>query len=850
MRSEQRLFQAWREHRLLNATNHVLFELDYGGRWTFLNRAWTKLSGFDSVETLGSHFCDAFHTDDQATAQAILQQAQDGAAAQAIMRLQTPDVVARWVSVELGPAPAMNGSSAGLAGALSDASTLRALEEQVRGRLVAQQEARERRLWFALRVAQEFASGKPHEELYEWFVSSLNNAFHYQITRLYDYDAAAEAAVLVASSEREQRMPSGVLPARAVDDEIVTMAIRQGRTVIVDDLDAKDPPGDGVCHMAMPLRLADELLGIMVVSGTQDEVLDDETVASLGGIAGVLSAAMDNASLRQKMAERKAELENLQRLMRRESWLRTPESMSSSIRGYRFDRGRMDAIEAEEGAEILPLAPDGEKATRTTPLEVRGQSFGILGVEDDPENPLTPDDLALLEAVSTQVSEAMENARLLEQTQKRAVELETVSRVSTATSTILEKDKLLRGVVELTKRSFNLYHAHIYLLDAERGELILAAGSGEAGQQMVEDGWHIDLDEPRSIVAQAARSRKGIIVNDVRKETGFLPNPLLPHTRAELAVPMISGNRLLGVLDVQSDRLNAFTDDDARIQAALAGQVSTALQNATLYQEQLETAEKLREFDRLKSEFLASMSHELRTPLNSVIGFADVLLEGIDGELNERMREDVQLIRNSGQHLRELIGDILDMSKIEAGMMDLRYETVEIEGLRHEIEGFARTQLMAYDKTLDFRMRVASDVTAVEADLTRFKQVLYNLISNAIKFTSDGSVTLSMIVDENDLVVQVEDTGIGITEQDIPIIFEQFRQVDGSLTRSAGGTGLGLPISKSLVELHGGRIWVESVVGEGTSFYFTIPLERQYPRRKHGTQASVAPPRENGSDSG
>src|SRR5690606_29204400 len=133
---------------------------------------------------------------------------------------------------------------------------------------------------------------------------------------------------------------------------------------------------------------------------------------------------------------------------------------------------------------------------------------------------------------------------------------------------------------------------------------------------------------------------------------------------------------------------NYFTPDDVRIQSALAGQVATALQNATLYQEQLETTEKLREFDRLKSEFLASMSHELRTPLNSIIGFADVLLEGIDGELSERMQEDVQLIRNNGQHLRELIGDILDMSKIEAGMMDLRYETIDIAALRQEIEGF------------------------------------------------------------------------------------------------------------------------------------------------------------------
>jgi signal transduction histidine kinase len=296
---------------------------------------------------------------------------------------------------------------------------------------------------------------------------------------------------------------------------------------------------------------------------------------------------------------------------------------------------------------------------------------------------------------------------------------------------------------------------------------------------------------------------------------------------------MIASNRLLGVLDVQSDRANYFDAEDVRIQSALANQVAIALQNAMLYQEQFETAEKLREVDRLKSEFLASMSHELRTPLNSIIGFADVLLEGIDGNLTPRMEEDVALIRNSGQHLRELIGDILDMSKIEAGMMDLRYEDVRLTAMARDIKAFARTQMLTYDKELDFDLQLDPEVDTVQLDRTRFKQILYNLISNAIKFTSEGRVTVSMRMEDDRLRVEVADTGIGIEEENIPIIFEQFRQVDGSLTRAAGGTGLGLPISKSLVELHGGRIWVDSDVGKGTTFTFAIPREKPRPRRRH-----------------
>jgi signal transduction histidine kinase len=298
---------------------------------------------------------------------------------------------------------------------------------------------------------------------------------------------------------------------------------------------------------------------------------------------------------------------------------------------------------------------------------------------------------------------------------------------------------------------------------------------------------------------------------------------------------MIVGNRLVGVLDVQADRPFAFNKEDAQIQGALANQIASALQNATLYQEQLATAEQLREFDRLKSEFLASMSHELRTPLNSIIGFADVLLEGIDGELNERMEEDVRLIRSSGEHLRNLIGDILDMSKIEAGMMDLRCELVDVAAMAAEIHAFARTQMMAYDKELAFELEIGRDVQAIYADRTRFKQVLFNLLSNAIKFTNEGRVSLRIRRKGDEVQVAVEDSGIGIDEQNLAIVFEQFRQVDGSLTRTAGGTGLGLPISKSLVEMHGGKIWVKSVVGSGTTFYFTLPAEPQTPARRPGT---------------
>jgi signal transduction histidine kinase len=375
----------------------------------------------------------------------------------------------------------------------------------------------------------------------------------------------------------------------------------------------------------------------------------------------------------------------------------------------------------------------------------------------------------------------------------------------------------------LTKVSFDLYHAHIFLLSEDEQELLLVAGADDVGRLMQEENTRIGLYD-RSVIAKAARTRQPVIVADAAEDGEFVAELLLPNTRSELAVPMIVGNKLLGVLDVQSDQPRRFTDEDVLINRTLASQVAVALQNAYLYDEQVQVAERLREVDRLKTEFLASMSHELRTPLNSIIGFADVLLEGVDGELNELMQEDVKLIRDSGEHLRTLIDDILDMSKIEAGKMELRYERIDMYQMAHDIISTATP--LAKEKGLRLNLFIRTDDLVVEADRTRLRQILWNLVGNGIKFTKQGQVSLTIQEREGNLLVEVLDTGIGIRAEDVDIVFEQFRQVDGKLNREAGGTGLGMPISKNLVELHGGRIWLESRLGEGSTFYFTIPLQR------------------------
>lgn len=253
----------------------------------------------------------------------------------------------------------------------------------------------------------------------------------------------------------------------------------------------------------------------------------------------------------------------------------------------------------------------------------------------------------------------------------------------------------------------------------------------------------------------------------------------------------------------------------------LAAQLAVATQNAYYFAEQLRTAEQLREVDRLKTDFLARMSHELRTPLNSIIGFADVLLMGLDGELTERMEEDLSLIRKSGDHLREIINDILDMSKIEAGRLELIIEPFDIERATSDVIAMAAS--LAEQKGLSLRMDIPDDIGPLVADRTRVRQVLWNLIGNAIKFTDRGEIAVHARRENGDVLFTVVDTGIGIAAEHLPHIFDQFSQIDPGRRGSISGTGLGLSITKSLVELHGGHIWAESQPGQGSTFCFVIP---------------------------
>jgi signal transduction histidine kinase/putative methionine-R-sulfoxide reductase with GAF domain len=661
----------------------------------------------------------------------------------------------------------------------------------------------------------------------------------------------------------------------------------------------------------------------------------------------------------------------------------------------------------------------------------------------DMDTPPAPLNLRQVEALKARIAEL--EAKLAQQppaglqTEERTRDLELASEVGRAIS---EKSSDIYGLIshaaELIRQRLNLSSAQIHLTDPAGRTLRLRAGTGGPGEEMLPRGDQLTL-AAGSLSGRAASEKRALIVTDTKDSSSFLPDPLLPNTRSAMAIPLLAGGKLLGVLDMQSEKPGALNEANLPTFEALAGQLAVALENAALFTEAQEAhseveaqvrrltqrgwqdfmdgiergqkigfaldqgkvvslragaldllpadsalsvpinvaganvgtiqitdepdriwtptefeilsaaaarlaqhieglrllaqtehyrdqaedaarrltregwdaiqtsgtvapgyvydlnqvkplaqgdsggrwasltqplivrgetigelgasvesnseeaaeiisavaaqvsihietlrlteelqkrAAELQELDRLKTAFLANMSHELRTPLNSILGFTDVILEELDGPLSENMSGDLQLIQKNGQHLLSLINDVLDMAKIEAGTMNLNPERFRIHETISEVLSITAPQLG--ENPLSLSVEEDSDrELEIVADRTRIRQVMLNLVNNALKFTDQGRITIRAERLQNKALISIRDTGMGIPPNKLEAVFQEFAQVDSSTTRKAGGTGLGLPISRRLIEMHGGRLWAEStgIPGEGSTFYVELPIE-------------------------
>jgi signal transduction histidine kinase len=401
---------------------------------------------------------------------------------------------------------------------------------------------------------------------------------------------------------------------------------------------------------------------------------------------------------------------------------------------------------------------------------------------------------------------------------------ETLLSLSKRMSGILNFNELVDTLIHGLVRGIPVTHAGLMIHDAATNTFV-----NYREETTLDEGSGADAILSDSPIVQWLSGEDGLLVKEEVKLNPRIAKYFetaegeLEGIKAALIVPLKIENKLNGIL-LLGEKLSGeiFDTEELDVLSLLANQAAISLENARLYEGLSTSNVRLMEASRLKSQFLANMSHELRTPLNSIIGFSKVLLNRLDGELTERQEAYVKSVHNSSRHLLELINGILDFSRIEAGKFEMRPEKLNLYEVVDEC--IESSLPLVRDKRVKLEKDVPVDLPDIFADRTRVKQVLLNLVSNAIKFTASGRVLVQVRRETDALHVSVSDTGIGISPTDLTRLFEPFQRLDNPLAQQADGTGLGLAISKKFVELHRGRIWAESRESQGSTFHFTLPL--------------------------
>jgi signal transduction histidine kinase len=493
---------------------------------------------------------------------------------------------------------------------------------------------------------------------------------------------------------------------------------------------------------------------------------------------------------------------------------------------------QVESSEFPEGSEIARRL--GHRTVLIVPLMRDGAAIGAISVRRTEARLFTERQVALLQTFADQAVIAIENVRLFTELQTRTQELTqsvgqltALGEVARAVSSTLDLDAVLSTIVTRAIQLSRTDGGSVYEYDEATEEFSLRA-SRDLPEAYVEQVRDARPQKGEGAVGRVAQTREPVQIADISDPAAYesrVRDMLLQiGLRALLAVPLIAEDRLVGALIVMRKRTGTFAAEEVALLQTFATQSALAIQNARLFREIEDKSRQLEVASRHKSEFLANMSHELRTPLNAIIGFSEVLSDRMFGELNEKQEEYLKDIYASGTHLLSLINDILDLSKIEAGRMELELTEFDLPTAIENALTLVRER--AGRRSIALQTHIDNRVGQIQADERKVRQVVLNLLSNAIKFTPEGGrIEVQAVPRDGLIAVSVSDTGVGIAPEDQEKVFEEFRQV-GTAAKKIEGTGLGLTLCRKFVELHGGKIWVKSEVGVGSTFTFTLPIHR------------------------
>ena len=493
------------------------------------------------------------------------------------------------------------------------------------------------------------------------------------------------------------------------------------------------------------------------------------------------------------------------------------------------DLARETATEFPDAREVQEQY--GHRTTLAVPLLREDKAIGCILLRRMEVRPFSATQIDLLKTFADQAVIAIENVRLFEALQQRTEaltqsvgQLTALGEVGQAISSTLDLDTVLKTVVTRAVQLAGLDGGVLYEYDERSGQFDLRA-SENFDEQSVDGLRRAGIRRGEGAIGASVVTREPVQVSDTHvPDYSARLRELLDRAgfRAVLAVPLVREGQTIGALLVARASAGPFAPEIVDLLKTFASQSALAIQNARLFREIAEKGRQLETASRHKSDFLASMSHELRTPLNAILGFNELIMGEVYGEVPQGMKEPLADIQSSGKHLLGLINNVLDLAKIEAGRMELALADYSVHDTVARVHSTLRS--LATDKGLEFLASVPDEIPLVYGDSGRIAQCLMNLAGNSLKFTKAGRVEISVEQNDGILIFRVTDTGIGIAPDKIDSLFTEFKQTDVTIASEYGGTGLGLSISKKFVEMHGGRIWVESELGSGTSFLFELPL--------------------------